>query len=212
MVSQTFYSMHGASSLLVRPEAGGHVDDIDALVRGVQDGNRGAFSQLYEAFFDRVYRYMLARVSSPTEAEDLTQEVFLKAMRAIGGYQFRGSPFAAWLFRIAHNVLVDRHRQNRGLNNSVALEDAEPVSSGEDVAQEAIRDVSFEQVQAALTELTDLQREVVLCRFVAELSLAETAKAMNRDVNTVKALQHAALKSLRRLLEQREKGVRQVEE
>ena len=190
------------------------MDDIDALVHGAQEGNRGAFSQLYEAFFDRVYRYMLARVGSPTEAEDLTQEVFLKAMRAIKGYQFRGSPFAAWLFRIAHNVLVDRHRQNRGPNNSVALEDAEPVSSGENVAEEALRSISFEQVQVAMTKLTDLQREVVLCRFVAELSLAETAEAMNRDVNTVKALQHAALKSLRRVLEQQEKGVgqKQVEE
>ena len=187
------------------------MDDIDALVRGAQEGNRGAFSQLYEAFHDRVYRYMLVRVSSSAEAEDLAQEVFLKAMKAITGYQFRGSPFAAWLFRIAHNVLVDRHRQHRGPNDGVSLDDAEPVSSGEDVAQEALKNVSFEQVQIALRRLTDLQREVVTCRFVAELSLAETAEAMHRDVNTVKALQHAALKSLRRVIEQQEKGARQVE-
>lgn len=177
------------------------MQDIEALARDAQAGNRGAFSQLYEALFDRVYRYILVRVGSSAEAEDLAQEVFLRVMRALPDFQFRGRPFTAWLFRIAHNTVVDRHRQRGGVT-SVPIDNAEPLVSNEDVAQEALHSVDIEQVHKALDRLTELQRQVVLHRFVAELSLAETAEAMGRDVNAIKALQHAALKSLRRVLEQ----------
>lgn len=177
------------------------MQDIEALARDAQAGNRGAFSQLYEALFDRVYRYILVRVGSSAEAEDLAQEVFLRAMKALPGFQFRGRPFTAWLFRIAHNTVVDRHRQRAGVT-SVPIDSVEPLVSSEDVAQDALHNVDMEHVHKALGRLAELQRQVVLCRFVAELSLAETAEVMSRDVNAVKALQHAALKSLRRLLEQ----------
>jgi RNA polymerase sigma-70 factor (ECF subfamily) len=153
---------------------------------------------------------MLVRVGSQQEAEDLAQEVFIKALKALPGYEFRGSPFAAWLFRIAHNVVVDRHRQ-RGGSAQVPLDTAEPISSAEDVAADALRAVDMEQVHKALQRLTELQRQVILCRFVAELSLAETAQSMGRDVNAIKTLQHAALRSLRRELEREGSVTRKVD-
>lgn len=183
------------------------MQDVEALARQAQGGNRGAFSLLYEALFDRVYRYILVRVGSAADAEDLTQEVFLRAMRALPEYQFRGRPFAAWLFRIAHNMVVDRHRQRGGALN-ISLDNAEPVVSGEDVLRDTLRNLAMEEVLGAMQRLTDLQREVVRCRFMAELSLAETAEVMGRDVNAVKALQHAALKSLRRELEHQATGMK----
>jgi len=191
-----------------RAAPGGHVQDLEALAREAQGGNRGAFSLLYEAMFDRVYRYILVRVGSAADAEDLAQEVFLRAMRALPSYQFRGRPFAAWLFRIAHNTVVDRHRQRGGVVN-VSLDDAEPVVSSEDLPQETLLNLDLEQVGKAMSRITDLQREVIRCRFIAELSLAETAEVMDKDVNAIKALQHAALKSLRRELERQPGGMKQ---
>ncbi|MSQ12145.1 MAG: hypothetical protein EXR48_05595 [Dehalococcoidia bacterium] len=100
---------------------------------------------------------MLVRVGSAQEAEDLTQKVFVKALRGIKEYRFQGKPFAAWLFRIAHNVVIDRHRQHK-TGPELPLDDVEPISSSEDVAKEALRAIDLAQVMRAMEQLTELQR------------------------------------------------------
>jgi RNA polymerase sigma-70 factor (ECF subfamily) len=175
-------------------------DEVQRLVQGAQDGNLGAFSRLYELFFDRVYRYMMARVGNAAEAEDLTQELFLKVMASLGSYRFQGPPFAAWLFRIAHNLAVDRARRRKSAGESVSLDEALSLPAGGSVEEEALRSLEHQAVRGAIERLTELQRQAVLLRFMAGLSLAETASAMGRNENAVKALQHSALRALRRLL------------
>ena len=175
-------------------------EDDAGLVREAQEGSLGAFSRLYERYFDRVYRYMMARVGDPAEAEDLTQELFLRVMGSLKSFRFRGPPFSAWLFRIARNLAVDRARRRKTAGGSVPLEEIVEVAGGENVEREALRALDRQEVARAIERLTQLQREVVLLRFMGGFSLAETATAMKRNENAIKALQHSALQALRRVL------------
>ena len=183
-----------------------HEED-QGLVAEAQQGNLSAFGRLHEIYFERVYRYMMARVGNPSDAEDLTQELFLKVMASLGSYRFQGPPFAAWLFRIARNIVVDRTRRRRTAGEQVPLDEAGCVPAGGSAEEEALRTLSAESLVAALGRVTDLQRQVVELRFLAELSIAETAAVMKRNENAVKALQHSALQALRRVLSKTEEDV-----
>jgi RNA polymerase sigma-70 factor, ECF subfamily len=177
----------------------GAVPGLDGLVAQAQQGDRRAFAQVYEHLFDRVYRYMLLRVGVPEEAEDLTQEVFVRVWEALTRYQPRGLPFGAWVFRIAHNLVVDRYRR-QGERGAAPLDTASSLAGSHDPAEEASTRLDVQRLHALLGHLTELQRQVVLLRFVAGMSIQETARALNKKEGAVKALQHAALENLRRLL------------
>lgn len=181
------------------------MQDIEALVRAAQEGNLSAFGQVYEAYYLRVYRYAAARVGQGAEAEDVSQEVFLKALNSLHRFKFTGPPFAAWLFRIAHNLIIDRARHARAASTATSgppapIDDALSVPGDENVEDQALRSLDVDALREALDKVTMLQRQVVELRFIAGLSLAETAHAMDRNENAVKALQHSALGALRRLL------------
>ena len=171
------------------------------LVRRAQKRDPEAFSELYEVHFDRVYRYMFLRVRNQADAEDLTQQVFLKALEHIGSYRYRGMPFAAWLFRIAHNQVVDHwKKKSREKSRMLPLDqvDEAKVADHDDPALLTERKADVEMVAAACQALSDGQREVISLRFGGGLSVAETAKAMGKSEGAVKVLQHAALVRLRR--------------
>jgi len=173
------------------------------LVRRAQERDPEAFSELYESHFDRVYRYMLLRVRNQADAEDLTQQVFLKALEHIGSYRYRGMPFGAWLFRIAHNQLVDHwKKKSHERSRSVPLDQVDEgrIVSDDDPALLIEQRADMETVAAACQMLSDGQREVISLRFAGGLSVAETAKAMGKSEGAVKVLQHAALVKLRRLV------------
>ena len=93
----------------------------ESLVRQAIDGSQLAFSRLYDEHFDKVYRYIYFRVTNQAEAEDLTQEVFLKALNEIGSYKWRDVPFTSWLFRIARNQVVDYIRKQSKQKNRIWL-------------------------------------------------------------------------------------------
>ncbi|MBM4443748.1 MAG: sigma-70 family RNA polymerase sigma factor [Chloroflexi bacterium] len=172
----------------------------EELVRRAQMRDPAAFGQLYEEHFDRIYRYIVLRVRNQADAEDLTQQVFLKALEHIGSYRHRGMPFASWLFRIAHNQVVDHWKKKSREKVKLLTQDemAEAGAlSGDDPADLAERKVGLEQLAAACERLSDGQREVISLRFAGGLSVAETAKVMGKREGAVKVLQHAALKKLR---------------
>ncbi|MBI2165870.1 MAG: sigma-70 family RNA polymerase sigma factor [Chloroflexi bacterium] len=171
----------------------------EELVSEAQRGASPAFTTLVERYFDRVYRYTAMRIGNTADAEDLAQEVFLKAWKAIGKYRWTGAPFSAWLFRIAHNLVVDQYRR-QGQGATVSLEDMPQDPSRDDVEEQAELALSVDELRKALPKLTEAQRQVILLRFGSGLSLEETAAAMKKKVNAVKALQHAAVLSLRRIL------------
>ncbi len=170
----------------------------DVVSRAVK-GESEAFAQLYEGHFDRIYRYIYLRLGNQAEAEDLTQEVFVKALEAIGSYKWRNLSFASWLFRIAHNQVIDYLRK-QGKVEKVALEDDITLVSGADTALMAERELEIEEVINNVKKLSPSQRDVISLRFGAELSVAEVAKALGKSPGTVKALQYNGIVALRKML------------
>lgn len=177
----------------------------EILVRQAIDGNQLAFTQLYEEYFNRVYRYIYLRVNSQPEAEDLTQEVFIKALQAIGSYKWKGTPFVAWLFRIAHNQLID-HLRKKTKEKTTTLDEAITVVAKEDPVVMTEQKIEVEELATALDRLTLAQREVVSLRFIAGLSIAEVAKALGKSEGTVKALQYNGTISLKRVISEAGNG------
>lgn len=174
--------------------------DIAAIVQQAQNGEAAAFGQLYEIYSDRVFRYVAYRVDSDADAEDITEDVFIRMLEAIGSFKWRDVPFSAWLMRIAHNRVIDHYRRGR-LRTATPLDDAPPIPSRDRDPQEKVDTFSdLQELRVAMAGLTDLQRQVISLRFGSDLSIAETAHAMNRNEGAVKALQHSAIRALRRLM------------
>jgi RNA polymerase sigma-70 factor (ECF subfamily) len=176
-------------------------EEVEDLVRRAQQGHSEAFAGLYEAFYDKIYRYVMFKTGDTLEAEDLTEEVFLRMLESIGSFKWQGYPFTSWLFRIAHNLVIDYYRKS-GRQKKTSLDDAMRVVGTDNVDVDRKLDVelSIKEVKEAMGGLTRLQQEVLSLRFAGGLSVAETAEAMGKKENAVKALQHAAIKKLRTLL------------
>ncbi len=184
---------------------GSRLLDEESWVRRAQAGDAGALAYLFETHFERVYRYAYARLRDRAEAEDLTQQVFERMLRSIGSYQPRGAPFASWLFRIAHNMLVDRVRRVRAEERSLTT--AFGHARNMDPEARALSELEAADVARLMDRLSDAQRQVLHLRFAAELNVAETAHVMQRSVDAVKSLQYSALKALRALMAEREAGL-----
>ena len=186
-------------------EAGRVQHEEDSLVHAAQSGDRRAFASLYETNVSRVYRYLRARVPQPADAEDITAEVFIKAMQALPSYRTRGSPFVAWLYRIAHNELADHFKRRERRQEAQLQDDVQPRdSTAGDPSEQVIAHIAAGEVHELMQRLTDLQQQVLALRFGAELSIAETAAAMDRSENAVKFLQHSAIRALQRVLRGKE--------
>ncbi len=173
------------------------MQDEQSLVRRAQQQDSEAFAQLYENYFDKIYRYVVLKIGNKIEAEDVTQQVFVKALRSISLFKWRGWPFSAWLYRIAHNQTVDylrkKARQAVPLDVSRAVSDSNPEMAAQ-------RKMDIEQLLLATKQLTKAQQEVISLRFTSELSTAEVAKIMGKSQGAVKALQHSAIVALRKTL------------
>jgi RNA polymerase sigma-70 factor (ECF subfamily) len=174
------------------------------LLQQAQDScDPAALDGLYLLFADRVFRYLLARVGDPDLAEEITAQVFLRLIEKIGIYRIgprdNVAIFSAWLYRLAHNKMVDVLRSHKRSQES-PLEHAAHVVSGQ--TMEAVEDhLDFQQILHTLRVLNEQQREVIVLRFVEEMSIAETAQIMQKSEGAVKALQHRALETLRRHLQ-----------
>ncbi len=170
----------------------------EQLVQRAVNGDQAAFTQLYDMHFDRIYRYIYVKVHSQAAAEDLTQDVFIKAYEAINSYKWRDLPFTAWLFKIAHNRVID-HIRKISREKNVSLEEADAISAGDPVYMTEQNYEVF-QLKNALEQLPAAQKEVATLRFISELSIAEVALTLGKSEGTVKALQFNAVASLRKLL------------
>ena len=180
------------------------MQDEQNLVHRAQHGDKEAFTEIYEAYFDKLYRYVAVRIGNKAEAEDMTQQVFVKAYKSISSYQWKGVPFSAWLFRIAHNLVVDFFRRE-SKRPTVPLDESLLVSD-EDPRKVIEQRMDVERVMTATRKLTAAQREVISLRFAGELAIAEVARTMGKSEGAVKALQHSAIAALRRILLAGENG------
>lgn len=162
-------------------------------------GDEAAFAQLYDLHLTRVYRHVYYRVGARADAEDLTQQVFLQAWRAVGRYRRAGAPFIAWLLTIAHNLVVSFYRQVK----------AEPALASEPVAHERWANPEREVLAAydrlavrnAILRLKAEQQQIVTMRFLEGFDYGTIAAAVGKTEGNVRVILHRALSELRRLLE-----------
>jgi RNA polymerase sigma-70 factor (ECF subfamily) len=163
-------------------------------------GDQQALADLYDWYMPRVYRYTLARLGNSVEAEDLTEEVFLKMLGSIGAFRWKDVPFSSWLFRIAHNHVATHFRRNAQRGGPTTAIPEEFVDGRHDLAATVEEQITMEEVQRATQMLPDAQREVIALRFAVGLSIADTAKVLGKREGNIKALQHKAVARLQRLL------------
>jgi RNA polymerase sigma-70 factor (ECF subfamily) len=173
-------------------------ETLDRLVAEAKRGDPESFGRIFDAYAAPIHRFIASRVNRPSDAEDLTQLVFVKALEALPRYEARGIPFGGWLYRLARNAINDQIRTRRDHHPLVAAVTRETDEAGPE-AMAALQD-DLDRVAVALTELTDDQREVIELRFFAGLSVLETAIAMGRQEGTIRGLQFRAIASLRRSL------------
>jgi len=176
------------------------VDDLreKTLIRRAQAGDAEAAAALYHQHAEAIFRYLFFRVHDRATAEDLTSEVFLKMVEALPRFADRGAPFAAWLFRIAHDRMVDHHRRAAYRQTEALAETLEDHRPGPEA--QAVTRGETDHLREALGSLTDEQRLVMQLRFVEGYSLEDTARILEKTTGAVKAQQHRALRQLARIL------------
>lgn len=159
-----------------------------------------ALREIYERFSPGIYRYVYYRVNDRELAEDLRAEVFLRMLEGLDRFHYQGWSISAWLYRIAHDRVVD-HLRRQERRQHVPLEEGWPDSSQD--PDEALRTrLTQEALREAIQQLTDDQQQVILLRFIEGLSVREVAQIVGRTEGAVKALQHRGLQSLLRILRQ----------
>jgi RNA polymerase sigma-70 factor (ECF subfamily) len=173
-------------------------ETLNRLVADAKRGDREAFGRIFDAYAGPVHRFIASRVHRPSDAEDLTQLVFVKALEALPRYEARGIPFGGWLFRLARNAIIDQIRTQKDHLPLLAAVTRETDEAGPE--QRAALSEDLDRVAEALKALTDDQREVIELRFFAGLSVLEAAMVMGRQEGTIRGLQFRAIASLRHSL------------
>jgi len=181
--------------------------DEAEIVWQARHGSRDAFGQLYARHHATIARYVATRVRNPAESEDITEAIFESAWRAVGRYKEQGVPFLAWLYRLAHNRVIDHYRAQRP-TLSLIPEVHESLVDGDNSLE---NNVNGADLIEALGLLTDEQRQVILMRFVYGLNGREVAQAMDKREDAVRALQFRALATLRRILTDESPPAREAE-
>ena len=171
----------------------------DSLVERAVNGDRAAFAALYDKCIEQVYRHVYYRTPSQSDAEDITQEVFIRAWKAINKYKKTGAPFVAWLLAIAHNLIVDYYKARKKL---VSLEEAAAFSQTDETSPEAMTEASLNRsyIKNAIFKLKGEKQKVILMRFIDGFSYGEIAKVLNKSEGAVRVIQYRALNDLRRVL------------
>jgi RNA polymerase sigma-70 factor (ECF subfamily) len=172
----------------------------EELLAQAVDFDEAALSELYDRYELKIYSYIYRRTSDQTLSEDLTAQVFLKMLEAIQNERAWHSSFSGWLYRIAHNLVIDHYRA-RDRQKQISLEDAPHMQDlGTSPVRAAEIALDAEALRSAIRRLTDEQAQVITLRFLEGYSFAEIADMMDKTEGAVKALQHRAVATLRQLM------------
>jgi len=180
-----------------------------ALIQRAKQGDKQAFALIYRETVQPIYRYVYRRTNNEQLAEDLTGDVFIKALEALPRYEDKGRPFLAWLYRIAHARVIDEYRRT---DRRPDMQDIEtmPIKFEQDM-DEGLQQATITNIlQKALSQLTDDQQQVIILRFIEGLSLEEVGLAMGKKANAIKALQHRAVRALGRELEKMDMDINAI--
>lgn len=170
------------------------------LIKRAKEYDSAAFASIYEHYYEDIYNFICHRVTSVLVAEDLTAEVFLKALDSIASFTFRGFPLKGWLFRIARNLVADHYRRGPGLVEVPLEEGMIPLEAGADDVFE--RELTQQQLARALSNLTEDQKDVIILKFVDGISVTDVAQILGKSKGAIRSLQSRALNSLNRILEE----------
>jgi RNA polymerase sigma-70 factor, ECF subfamily len=172
------------------------------LVEEARAGDPEAFARLYDAYVERVTRYVYFRVSEPIDTEDLVAQVFLKAWENLERYKMGSSPFIAWLYTIARNLVIDHYRTKK---NALPLEEAIALPSDMEMPdEEAQTRFDLQAMRDALQFLTSDQQQALILKYIAGLPNDSIAKIMHKQEGTIRGLQMRALQTLSRYMKEKE--------
>jgi len=173
------------------------------LVDAAKAGQEWALTGLYDLYFPRVYRYVLSRTGETHDAEDLTEEVFIRVLDAVSRFEWRDVPFSAWIFRIAHNAVISHRRRNGSRPRLAPLSEAMPIDiEGPELQVE--KQLLLGEIMEASHTLPETQQRVISLRFFAGLTIAETARVLGKGEANIKVIQHKAVVRLREIFAERQ--------
>jgi len=173
----------------------------EQLIQNAKSGNAESFGALYDLYMPRIYRFIFLRTHHKEDAEDLTHQVFVNAWQGLHRYEPRGFPFGSWLYRIATNAVIDHYRTARAHAPLEAIPEELLAEHGS--ASEAIDTaIDLNRVRAMLTKLEPDQQNVLLMKFVDDMSNREIAQALGKSEGGVRVIQHRAIKKLKELKEE----------
>jgi RNA polymerase sigma-70 factor, ECF subfamily len=176
-------------------------EHVRALVELAQKGDRASLEELYLIHFDRIYSYLHMTVANRHDAEDLTTQTFVKMLESIGRFRWQSAPFSAWLFRIAHNLSMDYFRSRRRWQPEAEV--PEPYGSEEPSAEaEAMQSIGRQSMLDLIDTLSHEQQQVLTLKFVFNFANADVAKILDKSEGAIKSLQHRALASLEKRVEE----------
>lgn len=190
-----------SSRLPLGPEPPDDMARIRALVELAQGGDTEAFGQLYDRYVTGVFRYLYARVGNTQLAEDLTADTFLRALRSLHTFEWKGKDFAAWLTTIARNLMNDHFKSRRTRTEFATDVFPDRADNGRGPEGDVLASLSNAELMQAVAGLPADQRDCVLMRFIQELSIAETAQVLGRSEGAIKQLQLRAVRSLAKVLQ-----------
>ena len=167
-------------------------------IKRAKNGDKEAIGTLYDYYVQSIYQYISYRVDSDAIAEDLTSEVFLRMVTKLPRFKYTGAPFGSWLFRIASNLIADHRRQNYRETPLIGNENLS--TGGNDVVAAVSLREEKAVLRAALRTLSEDYQNVLIMRFMQDLSHADVAAAVGKSVAAVRVLQHRALKALENAL------------
>lgn len=168
------------------------------LISRAKSGEVAAYGHLYRRYLTPIYRYLRARVGRDRDAEDLAEQVFLKAFESLETYEQRGAPFGAYLYRVAYNAVVDHYRTEK---SEVPLSEITSFSGESiNVEKRLVEAERVEQIMRAMGGLPEHYQEVIRLRVILDMTTKEVAEWMERTPNSVRVLLHRALKALQREL------------
>jgi RNA polymerase sigma-70 factor (ECF subfamily) len=178
------------------------VRDERLLLERAREYDPEALGEIYDGYSEKIYYYIYRYLGETRLAEDLTAQVFLKLLEAIKASQGPRTHLSAWLYRVAHNLVVD-HFRRRPQAESLPLEE-ELVAAPEDVTVVMEKKLAQQQLRAAISHLTVDQQQVIVLKFFEGLSNAEVGQVLGKTEGAVKSLQHRALNALHRIMEKEE--------
>ena len=173
-----------------------NTSDEEIVARCAQD-DQEAFGLLYEKYVRRVYNYIYYRTGNTHDAEDLTERVFLRAFNHIQNYHHRGLPLSAWLYRIAHNLVANWHRDNSRRKEIPLDEGYQACHSGAHPEHELVQLEERQKLIRLIQRLPDDRQQLLILKFVEDLSNIEIGRIMGRSEGAIKSLYHRTLLSLR---------------